>query len=190
MARTPPAVFPSIEAAEAEGFTDFTPDDICPVSGFVLRLAGLRLESRELVMRMLGLGGRTPDPRLSLYRIAEDDPEARTLIAEADLVIGALGYRPRALPLFDRDGQPMALAHEAGRPMVDRHCRILDDRDRPVPAPMASVCPRVSFPGARWGREEFPGQANGLWLWQNDVGQMIVDQLLGRDVAGHASVAA
>ena len=24
----------------------------------------------------------------------------------------------------------------------------------------------------------FRGQANGLWLWQNDVGQMIVDQLL------------
>ena len=24
----------------------------------------------------------------------------------------------------------------------------------------------------------FVGQANGLWLWQNDIGQMIVDQLL------------
>ena len=192
MVRTPPKpFFPSIEAAEAEGFTDFTPDDICPVSGFVLRLAGLRLESRELVMRMLGLGGRTPDPRLSLYRIAEDDPEARTLIAEADLVIGALGYRPRALPLFDRDGQPMALAHEAGRPMVDRHCRILDDRDRPVPGAYGIGLSAGFLPwGALGGEKSFRGQANGLWLWQNDVGQMIVDQLLGRDVAGHASVAA
>ncbi|HIV76201.1 MAG TPA: DegT/DnrJ/EryC1/StrS family aminotransferase [Candidatus Sphingomonas excrementigallinarum] len=191
--RTPPKpFFPSIEAAEAEGFTDFTPDDICLVSGFVLRLAGLRLESRELVMRMLGLGGRTPDPRLSLYRIAgEDDPEARTLIVEADLVIGALGYRPRALPLFDREGQPIALAHEAGRPMVDRHCRILDDRDRPVPGAYGIGLSAGFLPwGALGGEKSFRGQANGLWLWQNDVGQMIVDQLLGRDVAGHASVAA
>ena len=34
-----------------------------------------------------------------------------------------------------------------------------------------------------WGRlggeASFRGQANGLWLWQNDVGQMIVDQVLG-----------
>ncbi len=35
-----------------------------------------------------------------------------------------------------------------------------------------------------WGRlggeASFRGQANGLWLWQNDVGQMIVDQVLNR----------
>jgi hypothetical protein len=41
IARTPPKpFFPTVEAAHAEGFTDFTPDDICPVSGFVLRLRG------------------------------------------------------------------------------------------------------------------------------------------------------
>ena len=34
-----------------------------------------------------------------------------------------------------------------------------------------------------WGRlggePSFRGQANGLWQWQNDVGLMIVDQLIG-----------
>jgi hypothetical protein len=29
------------------------------------------------------------------------------------------------------------------------------------------------------GEASFRGQANGLWQWQNDVGQMIVDQVLG-----------
>lgn len=193
MVRTPPKpFFPSVEAAAAEGFTDFTPDDICPVSGFVLRLAGLRLESRELVMRMLGLGGRTPDPRLRLHRIAgEDDAEARRIIGEADLVVGALGYRPRALPLFDVNGQPIALAHRAGRPMVDRHCRVLDDQDRPVPGVYGIGLSAGFVPwGALGGEKSFRGQANGLWLWQNDVGQMIVDQLLGNDAAARSSAAA
>ena len=86
-------------AAHAEGFHDFDENDICPVSGFVLRLAGLRLESRELVLRMLSLGGRTPDPRVTTHRIAGDhDAAARTIIEGADLVIGALGYRPRCVP--------------------------------------------------------------------------------------------
>jgi dTDP-4-amino-4,6-dideoxygalactose transaminase len=193
MVRTlPKPFFPSVEAAEAEGFTDFTPDDVCPVSGFVLRLAGLRLESRELVMRMLALGGRTPDPRVTLHRIAgDDDPEARRIIGQADLVVGALGYRPHGLPLFDANGQPIALAYRAGRPMVDRHCRILDDRDRPVPNAYGIGLSAGFVPWGRLGGEKsFQGQANGLWLWQNDVGQMIVEQLLGQGTQGWSSAAA
>ncbi|WP_271299593.1 DegT/DnrJ/EryC1/StrS family aminotransferase [Sphingomonas sp. CV7422] len=175
--------YPNVAAAHADGFTDFDDDDICPVSGFVLRLAGLRLESRELVLRMLSLGGRVPDPRVAAHRIAgDDDAAARAIIADADLVIGALGYRPRAVPLFGSDGAPLALAHQAGRPMVDRHCRLLDAQDRPVPGAFGIGLSAGFVPWGRLGGEaSFRGQANGLWLWQNDVGQMIVDQLLERE---------
>ncbi len=174
--------YPTIAAAHADGFHDFDENDICPVSGFVLRLAGLRLESRELVLRMLSLGGRTPDPRVALHRIGgegEDDAVARAIIADADLVVGALGYRPRSVPMFGSDGAPLALAHHDGRPMVDRHCRILDAADRPVPGAYGIGLSAGFVPWGRLGGEaSFRGQANGLWLWQNDVGQMIVDQLL------------
>lgn len=175
--------YPTIAAAHADGFHDFDQTDICPVSGFVLRLAGLRLESRELVLRMLSLGGRTPDPRVASHRITgDDDAAARAIIAGADLVIGALGYRPRAVPLLGVDGEPLALAHHAGRPMVDRHCRILDADDRPVPGAYGIGLSAGFVPWGRLGGEaSFRGQANGLWLWQNDVGQMIVDQLLERE---------
>lgn len=172
--------YPTIAAAHAEGFHDFDENDICPVSGFVLRLAGLRLESRELVLRMLALGGRTPDPRVATHRIAGDhDAAARAIIEGADLVVGALGYRPRCVPLIGVDGTPLALAHHAGRPMVDRHCRLLDATDRPVPGAYGIGLSAGFVPWGKLGGEaSFRGQANGLWLWQNDVGQMIVDQLL------------
>ncbi|WP_230631266.1 DegT/DnrJ/EryC1/StrS family aminotransferase [Sphingomonas sp. Leaf37] len=178
--------YPTIAAAHAEGFHDFNENDICPVSGFVLRLAGLRLESRELVLRMLALGGRTPDPRVASHRIGGDeDAEARRIIADADLVVGALGYRPRAVPLLEMDGQPLALAHHDGRPMVDRHCRILDAQDLPVPGAYGIGLSAGFVPWGKLGGEaSFRGQANGLWLWQNDVGQMIVDQLLGLEQPG------
>ncbi|AOW22984.1 aminotransferase DegT [Sphingomonas melonis TY] len=172
--------YPTIAAAHAEGFHDFDENDICPVSGFVLRLAGLRLESRELVLRMLSLGGRTPDPRVTTHHIAGDhDAAARAIIEGADLVIGALGYRPRCVPLIGVDGMPLSLAHHVGRPMVDRHCRLLDATDRPVPGAYGIGLSAGFVPWGRLGGEaSFRGQANGLWLWQNDVGQMIVDQLL------------
>src|SRR5271166_3374269 len=42
--------YDSIADAEADGYLEFGSDDICPVSGRVFRLAGFRLDSRELVM--------------------------------------------------------------------------------------------------------------------------------------------
>jgi hypothetical protein len=33
------------------------------------------------------------------------------------------------------------------------------------------------------GESSFSGKANGLWLWQNDIGLMIVEQLLDRALA-------
>ncbi|MDH7975156.1 DegT/DnrJ/EryC1/StrS family aminotransferase, partial [Sphingomonas sp. AR_OL41] len=177
--------YPSVESARAEGFNDFGPDDVCPVSGFVYRLGGFRLEARELVLRMLGIDGRAPDPRVRLHRIAgDDDQAARDRIAGADVVIGALGYRPFALPVSDRDGSPIELAADRGDAMVDRHCRVTDAAGAPLPGLFGIGLAAGFVPwGAMGGEPSFRGQANGLWQWQNDVGLMIVQQLLGERAA-------
>lgn len=173
--------YPSPAAAQADDFTDFGPDDICRVSGFVYRLGGFRLEARELVLRMLGVGGRTPDPRVQLHQIAAHaEADTRAVLAEADLVIAAIGYRPHALPLLRDDGSPIALAADQGEPMVDRYCRITDANGAPVPGAFGIGLAAGFVPwGALGGEPSFRGQANGLWQWQNDVGLMIIDQLLG-----------
>ena len=176
--------YPSIEAAHAEGFTDFGPEDICPVSGFVYRLAGFRLEARELVLRMLGIDGRTAEPRVRFHHIAgDDDAAAQAHLRDADIVIAALGYRPRALPLADAHGQPIALAAHRGAAMVDRHCRITSAEDAPIAGLFGLGLAAGFVPwGAMGGEASFKGQANGLWQWQNDVGAMIVDQVLAGQV--------
>jgi len=177
----------SVEAAHAEGFTDFGPEDICPVSGFVYRLAGFRLEARDLVLRMLGVDGRAPDPRVTLHRIQGDDAAARQTVRDADLVIAALGYRPVALPLTGADGRAIDLAARGGAPMVDRHCRIVGDNGTPLPDAYGIGLAAGFVPWGRLGGEaSFSGQANGLWLWQNDVGMMIVDQLLAHEARAAA----
>lgn len=172
--------YPSAEAARADGVADFDTRDICPVSGFVFRFAGLRLDARELVRRQLGLAG-TPDRRLRLHRIAPGrDEAALALLREADLVIAALGYRPRALRLEEADGRPIMLRAATGA-MVDGACRIVRADGSPVPDAWGIGLAAGFRPtGALGGEESFTGQVNGLWLWQNGVGEMIVDQLLAR----------
>ena len=180
----------SVEAAHAEGFTDFTPDDICPVSGFVYRLGGFRLEARELLLRMLGVDGRAPDARVALHRLTgEDDAEALAVLDRADLVVAALGYRPRILPLDDARGEPLALRAHRGAEMVDGQCRVIGADGEPVSGLYGIGLAAGFVPhGALGGEKSFRGQANGLWLWQNDVGRMIVDQVLADSVP--AAVAA
>jgi hypothetical protein len=178
--------YPNVEAALAEGYTEFGPDDICPVSKRVFRLSGFRLDSRELIMRARGIGGRPPEPRLQLHRLGVDDAASLAVLDNADLVIAALGYRPRALPVFDQEGRAVTLQSEAGPQarLVDNYCRVMDAGGNPLPHLFAIGLAAGFVPyGKLGGEKSFRGQANGLWLWQNDVGAMIADAILSPGLA-------
>lgn len=176
--------YASPAAACEDGFHDFTAEDICPRTGRVFPLAGFRSDSRELMRRVLGLGGLTPETRITLMPL--DGPDAASIhaveaaLASADLIITALGYRPRALPLFDADDRPIVLhsqlSHTAA--LVDHRSRVLDAQGQPVPG-VYSQGLSAGYPLAgRYGEPSFTGQANGLALWQAEVGAEIVHQIL------------
>jgi len=173
--------FPTAAEALAEGYDEFGPEDICPLSGFVFRFAGFRLESRELVMAARGIGGRPPEPRLRLVRLGTgSDAAARAIIDDADLLVAALGYRPRALPILSPSGDPIRLLSEGpgARQLVDGRCRVLDGEGEPIPGllGLGLACGFVS-PEAVGGEPSFSGQTNGLWQWQNDVGAIIAERI-------------
>jgi hypothetical protein len=167
------------EAARADGFTEFGPRDLCPVSGFVYRLGGLRLDAREIVLHALEIGGRKPDRRLRLVRPAESTRGIHAL-DDAHVVIAATGYRPRALPIAGPGGAPITLlaARGTAAPMVDNLCRVLDADGLSLPGLFGIGLAAGFMPHGRLGGQlSFSGQANSLWLWQNDVGDLIVDKM-------------
>ncbi|MFT4217966.1 MAG: hypothetical protein QM619_12400 [Micropruina sp.] len=145
---------------------------MCPETGRVHRLGGLRLASRELLRQLWQLGDAPPEPRavLASYR-----PEA---LHEVDLVITALGFTAGTVPYF-ADGRRVTLHAEHGdrARLVDQHCRLLDADKRPLPGawgigPASGYVPR--------GEPSFHGHTNGIWLYQNDTGGLILDAILGR----------
>ena len=173
--------YPCAQDALDEGYTEFTEDDICPISKRVFRFAGFRLDSRDLIMRARGIGGRPAEPRLALHQLKPDDPQAVALMNRADLVIAALGYRPRAVPVYDLAGAPVQLLAQTSpsAPMVDDVCRVLGADHRPIAGLFGIGLAAGFVPRGKLGGEpSFSGQANGLWLWQNDVGMLIVEAVI------------
>jgi hypothetical protein len=175
--------YPSAEAATADGYTDFGPDDICPLTKRLYRLAGFRFDSRELLMCIWGIGGREREKRVALYDLEQNTDVAafEGLIARADLIVAALGYRPNTLPIYDSTGEAIPLrADQPGtEPMVNRQCELLRADGAPLPNAFGIGLASGFVPdGDLGGEPSFRGQTNGLWLYQNGVGQIILDRLL------------
>ncbi|MFT9256925.1 MAG: FAD-dependent oxidoreductase [Acetobacter sp.] len=181
--RNLPIYYPDAQGALDENYTEFGPDDICGISGKVFRFAGFRLDSRELVMQARGIGNRPPEPRLYLHRLVSGaDEKALELLRSAHVVIAALGYRPRGLTIYNDRYETIPLLAHTGpqQPMVDDQCRVLSADGKVLPGLFgiglaAGFVPR----GPLGGEASFRGQANGLWLWQKDVGGLIVNAVCG-----------
>ena len=170
-------------AAHDDGYHDFDARDVCPVTGRVFRLGGLRMASRNLLRAMLGLGGMAQERRCRLVRLQDTTSAGLSaLLREADLVVAALGYRPHGLPMREEDGAPLRLASGAGyaNPRVDDQCRLLDALGRPVPNAYGIGLASGFVPrGPQLGGEaSFRGQTNGLWLYRHDLGRLLLHQLM------------
>jgi hypothetical protein len=174
--------YPSAADALSDGYTDFEPQDICPVSGRVYRLAGFRLESRELMMRVLRVGGRDVEPRVRLQQVVpENTAETSKILDDAHVIVAAMGYRPRALTVLDAFGNPISLQCDTDDmvPMVGGSSNVINASGRVITGLYGIGLASGFVPRGRFGGEpSFKGQANSLWLWQHDIGEQIATAVL------------
>ena len=102
--------YPSAEEALLDSYSDFTAEDICPVTHRVFRLDGLRGDARQVWRRLARRPGTEPESRVVLQPINALSPSVlRAQLEAADLIICALGYRPHTIPFFDAGGRRVLL---------------------------------------------------------------------------------
>jgi hypothetical protein len=172
--------------ARAAGFDAFGNDDICAKTGRVFPLAGFRSDSRELLIRVLGLGTGPREPRIELVDLKrKNSADVAAALEQADIIIAATGYRPRDRPLLDRQGRRIELRSDTrGMAMVDEQSRVMDAFGRTVPG-VFRLGLSAGFPLAgTHGEVSFHGVANGLSLWNADIGDAIVRAVLDDGGAG------
>ena len=187
--RTPKVFYPTRRDAALDRYLDWDDDDVCPVTGRVFRLAGLRFNSRELMRSVSGLGDAPAESRLKIvvFDSERDEARLRAALTRADAIVVAFGYRPRLVPLIC-GGRSVLDAVDTGRgPLVDGRCRVLDGDGAVVPDAYGIGLAAGFVPdGDLGGEPSFDGQTNGLWLYQNGVGERILDQLMSTNALDQA----
>ena len=172
--RQPPIFYPD-QAAAAEDHYQVKPGDICPRTGRVNRLGGLRGHGRDLWRQITGRPNVTPESRVTVAALQDFSSEKlRNAIDEAALVVSCLGYRAATLPVFDAEGRRLALAADADRDAVSDDCRLLLADGTCLPQIYGIGLGSGYRPSVCMGGEpNFDGQANSLWLYHNDIGAVI-----------------
>jgi hypothetical protein len=173
--RRPPRVFYLDRAAAAADLYHVAPGDICARTQRVNRMGGLRGHGRDMWRQITCRPGTMPEPRVTV--LAEQDftrAELQTMLDEAALVSPCLGYRSTTLPVFDADGRRLALNADKDGDAVADDCRLLLADGTKLQNVFGIGLGTGFRPTEAMGCEpNFNGQANSLWLYQNDMGALI-----------------
>ena len=187
--RRPPRVFyASRETAEADLYP-VADGDICPRTGRVNRLGGLRGNGRDVWRQLERRPYTQPEPRIAALPLQQFTAAGlRRVIEQAALIVPAFGYRAAMLPIFDTQGQRLALSADSGGAAVGDDCRLLLAGGQPLPNVFGIGLGSGYRPtGSMGGEPNFDGQANSLWLYQNDIGAVIFKEI--QDLLGDSTTA-
>lgn len=177
--RKPKIFFATKEEAIQMNYLEFTEDDFCPVTNRLYRLAGLRMKSRELFMEMEGMYADKHEERVILKYNNEAKERILNDLMEADLIILALGYKFNFIPIYNRQGQQIRLIGEVTGRWVNQECALLDAENQVIPNIFAVGLASGYIPGGKLGGEpSFKGQTNGIWYYQNVIGEIVLEKLL------------
>ncbi|SKA20800.1 hypothetical protein SAMN02745126_04147 [Enhydrobacter aerosaccus] len=186
--RRPPRVFyPDRAAAVADSY-EVDPGDICIRTQRVNRMGGLRGHGRDIWRQITRRPGVSPESRIVVLDLHQlPATELRKTIEDAALVVPCLGYRSATLPILDPKGRRLVLNADRNGDAVDGQCRLLLSDGTPLPNLFGIGLGTGFRPTQGMGCEpNFSGQANSLWLYQNDIGAVIyhaVQAMLGETKA-------
>src|SRR5260370_20804233 len=136
--------------------------------------------------RQIARGPRTlPEPRVVAMSMQQfSATELHPKLERAALVVPCFGYRWAVLRVLDAQGERLALSAEAGGVAVGDDSRLLTSDGTRLPNLFGiGLGTGYRLPASMGGEPNFDGQANSLWLYQNDIGDVIYRAIHRREAA-------
>lgn len=174
----PKIYFNTKQEAIDNSYNDFTDSDICPVTKKLFRLAGLRMDGRELYMQILALGNLEREKRVSVQVYTNQTQLLEKDLEEATVIILAYGYKFNMFPFIDANGNEIRFKGEETKHWVNDYCELIDYKNNIVPNVYASGLATGFIPSGELGGEpSFEGQTNGIWYYQNAIADRIINKI-------------
>jgi hypothetical protein len=176
--KLPKIYFNTEEDAIKAEYKDFTINDICPITKKVYRLSGLRMDGRELYLKMLGLTTSNKENRVHLSLFENNNLELEKDITNASLIVLAYGYKLNIVPFYNEQGKKIKFQGEFTNHWVNDRCEILDENNKVISNVYATGLATGFIPkGDLGGEPSFEGQTNGIWYYQNAIAERIINNL-------------
>lgn len=178
--------YESADAARADNYPFDDPENICAMSGRVNRFGGLRYRSLDVAKSILKTG-RMPEHDVEIHwlPLKSSNPAMITqALHEAPAVIACMGYQAHLPPVVNDKGMDIPLCNWPRGVEVDETGRIMTVFQGPMQGLYAiglgSTLLRRS--DAIGGELSFQGVADGVWLYHNHGGGVILRALQSRQL--------
>jgi hypothetical protein len=173
--------FRSVARARAAGYAFDETADVCPQTGLVNRHGGLRADAHGLAWAATH-EGRAAGPVRAISLSDEDGSRARATEAldQAGAVIAAVGYEANLPAITWPDGRPVRLTTTDDGLQVTGQARLVSAEGAELPQLLAfglgAGQPAI---GRLAGEPSYTGRLDSVRLYQNEVGGVVLDSLLG-----------
>lgn len=159
--------------------------DICPLSKKVNRFSGLRYNAFNFAVELLKSGhikNETCEIKLvpiTVNSSSQKNKFLESLFENANLIIPCFGYQANLVPLYNNLGFLIPIKQETDGLSVNNKGQIYTKNNYLIPNMysygLGSGLRRSERVG---GEPSFQGRLDGVWLYQNDVGRIILEQIL------------
>ena len=181
--------YASADEAHQDSYPFLDPEDICPMSGRVNRFGGLRYRSLDVAKSILKIG-RTPDHDVDIHWLPLKSTSPKVIsrtLREAPAVIACMGYQANLPPIVNSNNIAIPLCNWPRGVEVDELGQVMTVFQGPMHGMFAigigSTLLRRS--DAIGGEPSFRGSADGVWLYHNHGGGVILNALKSHQSARH-----
>ena len=171
--------FASEENAQRCHYSYDKEKDVCPVTGRVFRYGGLRGPSKSLAENTVLK--KTENRIKTIYMGDTGADEIEKILSSSSKIIVATGYAANVPKIFDHRGEKISLKTQNGQLIVNENGQCLLEADGScIPQLYAFGLGSGLFVNTDVGGEKsFKGRADGVWLYQNDVGNVVLNSAHG-----------
>ncbi len=173
--------YASTDEAHEDNYPFLDPEDICPMSQRVNRFGGLRYRSLDVAKSILKTG-RMPehDVEINWLPLKSANPKTITgMLNDAPAVIACMGYQANLPPIVNSKNIDIPVCNWPRGVEVDEAGRIMTVFQGPMQGMFAigigSTLLRRS--DAIGGEPSFRGSADGVWLYHNHGGSVVLSAL-------------